>query len=618
MSKTNQYSTTLWAQRISAAQRYHKRWKNKYKCDQLEKYYKGDQWKGKKDFFSINYNPYTLNLFYSTIKIKMASNLFQRPSFVISPRAANDNFDLDTAVISATTKQDVLNTIVSNPHMHFAKHIKRSFIDSFFRFGVIEVGYAADWRNPLKQEPFTKSYEDPSIDPGSKKDKVIKDEEVPTNERFYIKRVKPSRFLVSVSDAEDLEEHDWYGYLEYYYTRTLKNTDGIEFPEAVGSSPQYASDFTGYVDGNDRTISGIPNELAGYLTTGEITAVWRIWDNVEGKQLLLRDGDFSELWNTEFHRGPIIDFRWDEELSGFYPVPPAYQWLSPQDEINEAREQVRSFRRRFTRKFQYVEGMIDELEAEKFTSGPDGILVKVKTANAITAIDNPEIGQTANLALVEAKDDFYTIAGTDAQAPQNSDRETATAAKLYAAKSAIRESSDQLDFEYYIELIGREILAQAQESLVTGIWVKYTSDPSEGIMQDMTTKGPIYRYIKAQDLRDGYDFDIDVDVINRTPQALQQEQQSFVNFLAIVQNYPAIALSPTLIREAAKVSGYRNEKAIQQMQQAAAAQMAMQAAAQGAQAGGGGNPNNAAVAQTAQMQTPTIQQTNDQIRNQLQ
>lgn len=615
--KLNQ-SAQMWSQRIGAAQRYHRRWKNKYRCDALEKYYKGDQWKGKKDFFSVNYNPYTLNLFYSTIKIKMASNLFQKPSYIISPRAANDNFNLDFAVQSATTKQDVLNTIVQNPNMFFAKHVKRSFIDSFFRFGMIEIGYANDWRNPLKQEPLLKSYNDPNIN--EDKDKIIKDVPVSINERFYIKRVKPARFVVSVSDAEDLQDHDWCGYLEYYYTRMLKHTDGIKWPDSPGLDPQYAADFSGYIGDSDKDLTTFNKDLSGYLQTGEITPVWRIWSNIEQKQLLIRDGDFAELWNSPFERLPLIDFRWDEELSGFYPVPPAYQWLSPQDEINEAREQIRSFRRRFTRKFQYVEGRVDELEIEKFTSGPDGAAIKVKQENAITPIDNPEIGQTADLALVEAKDDFYTISGTDAQAPQNSDRETATAAKILAGKSAIRESADQLDFSSFMCLIGRELLAQAQEKLVEGLWVKYTADPSQGLMQDATT-APIFKYIKAQDLRDGYDFDIDIDVVNQTPQAMAQAQQSFISFLAIVQNYPAVALSPILIREAAYRSGYRNEKVIQQYQQAAALAMAMkaqQASVASGQPLGGGNPNNAATTQTSQMETPSIQQTNSQLDQQLQ
>lgn len=603
------FSTNMWAARINAALRYHKRWKNKYRCDVLENYYKGNQWKVKKDFFPINYNPYTLNLFYSTIKTKMGGTIYQKPSYIINPRPSNSNQNLDFAVQSATLKQDVLNTIVQNPHMYFAKHVKRSFIDSFFRFGMIEVGYANDWRNPLKKDPLTKSYNEQDL-PDSK-DKVLSSNEVPINERFYIKRIKPSRFIVSVSDAEDLEDHDFYGYLEYFYTRTLRNTDGIDYPKSEGMEPQFASEFTGYIDGIDKESIN--------LTASEVTPVWRIWSSIENKQYLIRDGDFSELWSADYNRCPLIDLRWDEELTGFYPIPPSYQWLSPQDEINESREQVRSFRRRFTRKFEQLEGMVDELEVEKFTSGPDGVVVKVKQHGAITPIANPDIGHTADEALIQAKDDFYTISGTDAQAPQNSDRETATAAKLLSVKSAIRESADQLDYTCWLSLIGREILSQANEKLVEGLWVKWTSNPGEGLMEDMNI-APIYKWVKAQDLNDGYDFDIDVDVINQTPQAQLQSQQSFISFLAIVQNYPAVALSPVLIREAAYRSGYRNEKVIQQYQQAAALMMAMKAQQQQMAQGqlGGGTPENTATAQTAQMQTPSIDQTNNQIQNQLQ
>jgi hypothetical protein len=60
---------TNWADRISSANRYFKDWSDRFKCDALERYYEGDQWRGKKDYQNLNYNPYTLNLFYSTIKI---------------------------------------------------------------------------------------------------------------------------------------------------------------------------------------------------------------------------------------------------------------------------------------------------------------------------------------------------------------------------------------------------------------------------------------------------------------------------------------------------------------------------------------------------------------------
>lgn len=614
MSTKSDKKDSLWATRIANARKFHTKWSNEYRCATLEKYYKGNQWRTKSTSPLVGYKPYMLNLFYSTIKIKASTCLYQKPQYVVSPRPGNMDQDMDTAVKSATIKGDVLNTIVSNPNAKFAKIMKRIFTDSFFRFGMCEIGYAADFRNPLKPEPYYASYDDPDID--VKKDKIITEVELPQNERFYIKRIKPHRFLVSVSEVEDLEDHDWVGYLEFYYTRMLRNTKGIKFDDDnnIESINVAQTDISGFVnESNTATV----REL---MSDQDVTPVWRIWSMIEGKQKLLRDGDFKEIWSDSFNRLPLTDLRWDEELNGFYPIPPAFQWLSPQDEINEAREQVRSYRRRFTRKFQAMEDMVDEGEKEKFASGQDGVIITVKQPNAITPIDNPEMGPTAQLALIEAKDDFNTISGTSTEARgQNSDRETATAAKITDVRAQVRESAEQLDYGSFMGLVGREILAQAQEKLVTGMWIKYTSSPGEGVMQDQSNT-PVYRWIKAEDISDGYDFDVDLDILNNTPQAQQQAQQSFVSFLSIVQNFPAVALSPVLIRQAAYVCGYRNEKVIQQYQQAAALSMAMKAAMQaGIQAPGiqaPGNPQNAAGSQVDQMASPIPAQVQNQQTNQ--
>jgi hypothetical protein len=138
----------------------------------------------------------------------------------------------------------------------------------------------------------------------------------------------------------------------------------------------------------------------------------------------------------------------------------------------------------------------------------------------------------------------------------------------------------------------------------------------------MQINAPIFKYIKAQDLSDGYDFEVAVDVKNATPAAMAQEQTNFVNFVAFLQNFPMVAMSPLLIREAAYRFGYKNEAVIHQMQQVAALAMAAKASQaanqQGmtlGQAAQGMNADNTAKAQMAQPNLNTIQ---DQISKQLQ
>lgn len=138
----------------------------------------------------------------------------------------------------------------------------------------------------------------------------------------------------------------------------------------------------------------------------------------------------------------------------------------------------------------------------------------------------------------------------------------------------------------------------------------------------MQVNQPLFKYIKAQDLSDGYDYEVSVDVKNATPAAMQAEQSAFVNFVMFLQNAPMLAMSPTLIREAAYRFGYKNEQVIHQMQQVAILSMAAKASQAGATgqqiqaaASGGGNPNNTA---KAQMATPDASTISQQLTNQLQ
>jgi hypothetical protein len=352
---------------------------------------------------------------------------------------------------------------------------------------------------------------------------------------------------------------------------------------------------------------------------------------VEKRRLLLLDENFEELWSTDCDRLPFKDLRWDFRLEGWYPIPPVFQWLSPQDEINEAREQTRSFRRRFTRKFQALKDQIDPLEIEKFVSGPDGIVIEVKKIDALVPIQNPEQGQTAEQALLIAKDDFYTVSGNSSNI-QATDRQTATASKIVDQKAEIRESAEQMDFSVWLCEIGRETLVSAKENLVEGLWVKYSTNPDEATaLADVQQNQPIFKYVTSQQIDDGYDFQVDLDVINQTPAAQAAQQQSFVTFLSLTHQFPEIAMSPVLIRKAAMVAGMRDERVIHQMQQVAvlsmAAKAAQQAATQGQTlsqvAGTGPNPNmpgggNAATAQVGQMASPMPQQTQNQLDQQLQ
>lgn len=609
-----------WTLKIKNANKYYDEWANKFKCSRLEDYYEGFHWKQKQDVLVPSYQPYVLNLIYSTIKIKLANFLIPRPKFVISPRPGNADWNQEFAIKSAQLKEDVLNTLIQNQNIEFVENLKLTALDSFFRFGVLEVGYATDWRNPAKQRPLTVTEkkanegETTNLITSTNEEtnpKIAEDFEIPVNERFYTKRIKAKRFRVSASDSESLDKCDWYGYYEYFYKSFLNKTYGIKLPESYAAS-HYSSEYSGLNLGSGNEDI----ETLRLMASGAVSKVWHVWDNISRKRILLLDGLNELIWEQEFEHSPIIELRWDLRLDGWYPIPPTFHWISPQDEFNEAREQMRSYRRRFVRKFQVVKDTVDQEEREKFTDGPDGIIIEVKKENAITPIANPDIGPAVREALILAKDDLNIISGTSAEQRGVADRMTATQSRLIDVRSQLRESVEQLYFNTFVISIGREVLIQAAEKMTTGLWVKYTQDPGEQLLGEVNPDGPIYRWISAERFDDGYDFTIDIDVINASPIQNQEEKQKFIEFLALMNQFPQLALSPILIREAAYRVGYRNERVIQQMQQAAMLQMLGQAA-QG-QENLQVNSNNQAMTQLAQQEPNTVDQVDQQLQEQVQ
>ena len=77
----------IWQDRLNAATAYYEEWEKYFKCDILDKYYEGFQWKSQAE---LAYNPYVINKIYETIQIKIASFVPTFPKYVVSskPRKA--------------------------------------------------------------------------------------------------------------------------------------------------------------------------------------------------------------------------------------------------------------------------------------------------------------------------------------------------------------------------------------------------------------------------------------------------------------------------------------------------------------------------------------------------
>jgi len=569
-----------WNHRVQLADEYFQTWKRKFKCETLVDYYEGFQWKN----IAPDFEPYVLNLVYSTIKIKRPTLLFKRPQFRIEPTPSRADFNPETAWQVCNLQADTLNSVVSRGYVEFAQNVEMAVLDSWFYFGVIEVGYSTNYiENPSAPRPALK--EDYADTPERAGKTVGTQPVLPASERIFVKRIPAANFRVGGENHWSLEKCAWCGYWEYYRISDLlasgtgfKNTEDLKISVPVQEDEPYTED---HGDVQQR---------------GDLVKVWKIWDTRSRKMYMYCEIGPTIIYERPFKRLPIFDLRFDKRTRGWYPIPPVFNWKSSQDEQNEAKEQMRAARRRAKRAWQLVDQMADEEEAAKLISGPDGVVITVKQRDAISPIATQPLDSAITSALVYSKDDFNIASGASSEARGVADRQTATQSKIIDNRSSIREQDEREVVAEWLCEIGKEVLLQIRENFTEPMWIEENTDIG-AFGQDYSDIQQKFRQISPIDQLGTFDyfsgeyvddFSVMVYVESLSPITNEQEKVKFMEFLAVMHQYPQLSLNPVLIREAAYRIGYRNEQVIQAMQQAAMLQM-MGQVSQGQEMGGGSN-----------------------------
>lgn len=560
--KEDQYGQS-WMERIRKSNDYFDKWETQFRCKTLEKYIEGLS-QSQIEGTGLGYY---LNLFYSSIKVKKPSILFSNPTFSLAPKPWRYDWNPEIALQTARLKEDALNSFIQDSSLKFAEEIEMAMLDSWSYFGVIEVGYSAEWiRNPNAGQPVLKSdyYElEGSEKPGKT---LVEPEEIPEKERVYFKRIPAHRFRVGGSDSHDLERCNWIGYYEFVRTedilankKSFKNVDSKDWPT------NRSDDFY-FDEGADKESE--------FTTRGDFTKIWKIWDVKYRKFSIILEDQEKCILQDDFQRLPLFPLRWDLRRKGFYPVPATFNWKSPQDEYNESRNQMRAHRRRVRQMWQMVEQTVDPDEIEKFVHGPDGTVIAVKRDQAIQPINNAPLDSSIINSLNISSSDFDKVSGTSNPMRGMSDRTTATEAATIEQRSRVREEVDRTIVAEWLCAIAKETLLIIIERFSEPFWIKRLKDPStEEVGEDVQVLSQQYQMVHSAMLEDKTDFDVSISVDSMSPVTNEAEKKKFFEFISIVQNFPVMSLHPTLIREAAYRCDYRNEQVIQAVQKMA--QLAM-------------------------------------------
>jgi hypothetical protein len=617
----------LWTERWARATKYFDDWEAKHKCSALANYYEGLQYDPSE--YPDGMDPLVFNLFYSTVESRLPLMSFQNPIAQIKPKPGRMDWEPDAAIQEANLRTDMVNTFVTDPRAHFSDTLESAIIDSQFYFGLVEVGYSADWTiNPNARKPVLKTDESSEADPETPAANLIKDEqpdELPEEERVFIKHIPPKEFRVGGNDKWITEQCSWVGYREYFRNEDLESIK--EFARVLELADEAAS---------VRSDDYVPedNVTANSETGSDLNECLIIFDLRRKVRYFISKSNGILLSEQSFDRLPLFALRFSKPAvnHGWFPIPPAKSWKAPQDEYNEVHRAQAAYRQRALPKWlANDQAFTDEAEMDKLQSSEPFTISKMQSTDpgaALVPVPYPALNAEFGRSLITSRDEFNFAAGTSLDVSPASDRETATKSKIVATRAGIRESRVLGQVGNWMAGIIREISLIQQERLTKPTWFKKTTDLEPTLGEAKTFEQAWQRIDPVSSLTPNFDFDADVDVSSLSPVAREQNKNNLLEFLAVINQYPQFAFSPKMLRYLAAMLDLRMEVVIQEMQQLAmVAQLGVAAKAKeqmqglagnaGAPPPGEGQGNAMSQRTVAQMQPPQAEQINNQLNNQV-
>jgi hypothetical protein len=270
----------------------------------------------------------------------------------------------------------------------------------------------------------------------------------------------------------------------------------------------------------------------------------------------------------------LYGLRFDKRRKGWYPFPVVYNWKSPQDEFNEARNMMRDHRRRARQMWQAMENTVDPDEVEKFINAPSGTLITTKKDLAIQPIANASVDASIVQTLQVTPDEYNKISSTSDNQRGVSNRTTATESQTIETRTRIREETDQNIVAEWLCDIAKGILNIVITRFSENFLIQRSADVGE-IGDEFEILKTNYELINSVMLQDGADFDINCSVSSMSPVTQELDLQKFLKFMAILKEYDVLALHPNVIRKVAFLCGFRDEVVIRSLMKAA--QLAMMA-----------------------------------------
>ena len=597
----------LLFKRIAQAKKPKDKWEKAYEVDRAHDYVRGFQRSMEDEKDAQGDRKYQLNRILAAMKTKIPRMFYYSPYVRVRAARGREDTPQSNLATRASLLQDTLNSIISQKGTRFKPETMLALKESQWAFGVVEIGYEAEWvENPYAKKPTLVENEEAredleafdKVQPEPEEDEEITQPlseltEVPKTETFYVKHIPARNFYVSSNDRSSTEAMDWIGYWEWMYVEDVKRSPSFKNAKDLKATAKAAGDA-----GVDKEFTPIGNMDKSEEIPPDMVRVWKVWDQRDKVRYVIAEGHDKLLKESPYSYLNLYPLRLEVMPGEWYPIPPVFSQLMEQDEFNDAREWLRLVRKGTRPRYIYDKDAFKDTELEKLETDEFGTFIGVdnQNMNSIQPVQQPTFSEATVRTLALSEQGFAEASAASATARLTRGAGGKPTAKEVGAlenSGDIRDSYEQQELAEWMGQICYGLMECAVEKMTLPQWVLINSDPRSPVFQmEAQIIAQTYQEVTADMMAEahgGMQWDVVVDVESLSPVSESQHAARIMQALQMISAGPVgmlLALAPPLLKTMLNLMGVRS--AADQESIFAALQAKMQLEQQMAMAGAGG------------------------------
>lgn len=584
-----------WRERIDQAEKAYNAWAKDYKIARCKRYWKGHQRVGEDRLDAHDEERAVVNLIKPSVGVQIPSMYFNHPFVRISASPAISETADSTLDEKKQLLQDTANTIVRDKRTDFKFQTRLAMKDAFWAFGVVETGYSAVFsdnpafkRPPLYEDEKAKedlgsstaklAPEDEPADLDEVADDISSLEKLVSEEHFYVKRIPPQTFRCSVNSNPTLEHNDWVGYYEWMYVEDVKKAPAYRRTSSLKSSGKLANEYSSLTKTTTTPddLDAVEDEDSDRHERSGMVKIWKVWSLRDNTRYVLADGHDYFLLKKKYRVMLLHVLRLEEDPDEFYPIPPIYSMLFPQDEYNDSREMLRGLRKTVYPRH-LVSDRLKTEEREKLEMGGPNVYAVVEgdPTGVVVPLQQPLVDSAVVRTLAVAKEDLLQVSHVSGESRGQAESDTATQAAIVDRRQTITESFARMLVAEWLGSAIKALMNLAIDKMTLPMWVKRNVDlHSPSAPMDAEKIAELHREITLDDLMEAdrtLRWDVAVDIETMSP-VTEQEARAEMSQLITMISQPAAAMllakAPTLLKRALDTFGFRSSADHKMVQEA--------------------------------------------------